>query len=359
MAKFLGNSGYRMGKKQRPEFKKVLFLFIVALLVVIFGIIGYSQLEGWSFIDALYMTLITITTVGFGEVHPLTTAGKLFTIFLILGGILTISIWLSALTSVVIHREIRPLFWRKKMQKAIQSLENHVIICGAGETARTVIDEFIQSKEKFVIIEKEASVLSDLLEVYSDILVVEGDATKDETLMETNLKKARGLITALPTDAENLFVVISAKALNPKIRVVSRAVDAQTQKKLKQVGADYVISHKILEGIRMASVMLRPTVVSFLDVIMRDTEVTLRLENLEVPPNSPLKNKTLQESRIPQVTGLIIIAMKKEDGRFIFNPGSKNILQEGDEIIILGLTEQFEKLQTYLKYGALKSEAAN
>ncbi len=348
----------KMNNSILPEFKKILFFFTIAFLIAAIGIFGYSFLEGWNLIDSIYMTLITITTVGFGEVHPLNTPGKIFTIFLILGGMIAISVWLGAVTSVVIHREIRPLFWRRKMQKNIQSLENHIIISGAGETANTVIDEFIRSREKFVVIEKDQKVLSDLLESYSNLLVIEGDATKDETLLEANIQKARGIITALPTDAENLFVVISAKALNPSIRVVSRAIDTQTQKKLKQVGADYVISHKILEGIRMASVMLRPTVVSFLDVMMRDTEITLQMEDLEVPPESPFKNRTLRESKIPQVTGLIIIAMKKHDGHFIFNPGSNNVLEESDELIVLGQPAQFEKLQKYLKYGDLKSEAS-
>ncbi len=342
-----------------PEFKKIFFFFIVALLVVIIGILGYSFFEGWNLVDSIYMTFITITTVGFGEVHPLNPAGKIFTIFLILGGMIAISVWLGAITSVVIHREIRPLFWRRKMQKNIQSLENHIIICGAGETANTVIDEFIRSSQKFVLIEKAPNVLSDLLETNPNLLVVEGNATKDEILLEANIQKAKGIIAALPTDAENLFVVISAKALNPSIRVVSRAIDLQTQKKLKLVGADYVISHKILEGIRMASVMLRPTVVSFLDVIMRDTEITLRMEDLEVPPKSPFKNKTLRESKIPQVTGLIIIAVKKHTGQFIFNPGPNSVLEENDEIIVLGQPKQFEKLQKYLTYGELERETSH
>ena len=341
-----------------PEFKKILFFFVIALLMVIIGILGYSFLEGWNLVDSIYMTLITITTVGFGEVHPLNPTGKIFTLFLIFGGMFAISVWLGAITSVIIHREIRPLFWRRRMQKNIQSLENHIIICGAGETVSTVIDEFNRSREKFILIEKNPGVLSDLLEANPNLLMLEGDATKDETLLDANIKKAKGIIAALPTDAENLFVVISAKALNPSIRVVSRAIDTQTQKKLKLVGADYVISHKILEGIRMASVMLRPTVVSFLDVIMRDTEITLRMEDLEVPAKSPFKNKTLRESKIPQVTGLIIIAMKKHDGRFIFNPGPNNVLEENDEIIVLGQPEQFEKLQNYLTYGELERETS-
>jgi len=244
------------------------------------------------------------------------------------------------------------------MQKNIQSLENHIIICGAGETINTVIEEFNHSREKFILIEKDPNVLSDLLEMNPNLLVVEGDATKDETLLEANIQKAKGIIAALPTDAENLFVVISAKALNPSIRVVSRDIDLQTQKKLKLVGADYVISHKILEGIRMASVMLRPTVVSFLDVIMRDTEITLRMEDLEVPEKSPFKNRTLRESKLPQVTGLIIIAMKKHDGQFIFNPGPNNKLEENDEIIVLGQPEQFKKLQQYLTFGELERETS-
>jgi voltage-gated potassium channel len=255
-----------MQKTYRDEIGNILFFFGIALLVVLAGIVGYMHVEGWNFLDSLYMTLITITTVGFGEVHPLTGPGKIFTLILIVGGMAAVSVWLGAVTSIVIHREIRPFFWRRKMEKEIASTENHIIICGAGETARIALQEFQKANEKIVIIDKDAGALGDLAENTRYVLVLEGDATKDETLQQANIRKAKGLITTLPTDAENLFVVISARALNPKIRIVARAIESHTHDKLLQVGADYVISPKILEGLRMASVLLRPAVVSFLVV---------------------------------------------------------------------------------------------
>ncbi len=339
-----------MQKTYHDEIGNILFFFGIALLVVLVGIAGYMQVEGWDFLDSLYMTLITITTVGFGEVHALTNAGKVFTIVLIVGGMAAVSVWLGAVTSIVVHREIRPFFWRRKMEKAIASLENHIIICGAGETARIALQEFQKAGEKLVLIDKDQAVLADFMETTHSISVLEGDATKDETLRQANIVKAKGLITTLPTDAENLFVVISARALNPKIRIVARAIESHTHEKLLQVGADYVISPKILEGLRMASVLLRPAVVSFLDVMMRETEITLRMEDLKVPEASPLAGKTLSEAKIPQMTGLIIIAMKKHDGRFIFNPGPRNMLQPGDELIVLGKHDQFDQLRSYLNH---------
>ncbi len=346
-----------MQKTYRDEFGNILFFFGIALLVVLVGIVGYMHVEGWNFLDSLYMTLITITTVGFGEVHTLTSAGKIFTVALIVGGMAAVSVWLGAVTSIVIHREIRPFFWRRKMEKEIAATDNHVIICGAGETARIALQEFQKAGEKIVVIDKDGAALSDLAENSPNVLVLEGDATKDETLQQANIGKAKGLITTLPTDAENLFVVISARALNPKIRIVARAIESHTHDKLLQVGADYVISPKILEGLRMASVLLRPAVVSFLEVMMRETEITLRMEDLKVPEASPLSGKTLSEAKIPQITGLIIIAMKKHDGRFIFNPGPRNILQPGDELIVLGKHNQFDQLRSYLENGDLKTEA--
>jgi len=345
-----------MQKTYRDEIGNILFFFGIALLVVLAGIVGYMHVEGWNFLDSLYMTLITITTVGFGEVHPLTGPGKIFTLILIVGGMAAVSVWLGAVTSIVIHREIRPFFWRRKMEKEIASTENHIIICGAGETARIALQEFQKANEKIVIIDKDAGALGDLAENTRYVLVLEGDATKDETLQQANIRKAKGLITTLPTDAENLFVVISARALNPKIRIVARAIESHTHDKLLQVGADYVISPKILEGLRMASVLLRPAVVSFLDVMMRETEITLRMEDLKVPDDSPLSGQTLSEARIPQMTGLIIIAMKKHDGRFIFNPGPRNILQPGDELIVLGKHDQFDQLRSYLENADFKVE---
>ena len=338
-----------MKKTYRDEIGNILFFFGIALLVVLVGVVGYTQVEGWDFLDSLYMTLITITTVGFGEVHPLSSAGKIFTVILIVGGMAAVSVWLGAVTSIVIHREVRPFFWRRKMEKAIASIENHIIICGAGETARIALQEFQKAGEKIVVVDKDSAILTELAENVDDVLVLEGDATKDETLRQANVTKAKGLISILPTDAENLFVVISARALNPNLRIVARAIESHTHEKLLQVGADYVISPKILEGLRMASVLLRPAVVSFLEVMMRETEITLRMEDLQVPEKSPLAGKTLSEAKIPQKTGLIIIAMKKHDGRFIFNPGPRNVLQPGDELIVLGQHDQFDKLRSYLE----------
>jgi len=328
----------------------------IVLFVAAFGTAGYVIIEGWSILDALYMTAITVSTVGFGEVQNLSPFGRLFTIMLILAGLAVISLWGSQVASMVLHRELQDLFRRRRMEKVIRKLEGHIIICGGGEAGRRVIEEFTKARQKFVVIERDAEAIQQIQEMFPDVLVIQGDATRDEVLEQANIKRARGLIAALPEDTENLFVVISAKGLNPNLEVVARATEPHTQEKLFRVGADHVISPRVIEGLRMASVMLRPTVVSFLDVMMRGEDVTLRLEEVPVPEGAKLAGRTLAEVQIPQKTGLMVIAMRRADGRFTFNPRSESRMHVGDVLIVLGEPEQVDRLRTYVQTGAVPGE---
>ena len=346
-----------MKKTKEFHFLPIILFFVATVMLVIIGTIVLSIVQDWSLLDSFYMTLITITTVGFGEVHPLTPEGRFVTMMILIGGVITISVGVSIITRYVVERELGRVFRRRKMDKEIKNLKDHVIICGAGETGKIAIKEFLRSKQEFVLIEKNPDLIAEFRETMPDILIIEGNATKDEVLQEAMIETAKGVITTLSSDTENLFVTISAKTLNKNINMVARAVDADTQSKLYQVGADHVISPNIIEGLRMASVMLRPTVVSFLEIMTLGEDIDLFLEEVQIDDKAKLKDKTLAEAKIPQEIGLIVIAIRKNEGKFLYNPKSDMLLESGDALIVLGKPSQVDKLKIYLLKGKVtKSE---
>ena len=340
-----------MRRPQSSLYRNAVIFFFLSLTIVALGTLSYILIEHWDWLDALYMTLITITTVGFGEVHPLSPVGKVLTLLVLLGGVIAISLWISEITQFVVERELGTAFRRRRMQKEIAKLHNHVIICGAGETGRIVIREFLRSRQDFVVIEKDPEIIHLLHEDHPDLLVIEGDATKDDVLLEAGVEKAKSIITALSSDTENLFVTISAKTLNKSIQVVSRAVEEDTRSKLFQVGADHVISPNITEGVRMASVVLRPSVVSFLEVMTLGEDIDLLMEEVPISKGSKLVNVTLAQAQIPQKIGLIVIAIRKSDGSFIYNPKSTTLIECGDVLIVLGKPSQMDRLREYVRRG--------
>jgi voltage-gated potassium channel len=339
-----------MASPTKDLFRDLLIFSLFFFSIVIIGMFGYMWLEDWNWADALYMTFITISTVGFKEVGSLEADGRLFTIFIIVLGLISIGMLTANVTSIFVSKELLKIRKSKNMKKAIMNLKKHTILCGAGDTGSAVIKEFINTGKSLVVIEKNHDKIDYLSELYPRLLFVEGDATKDETLEEANIKNAKGLITALSLDASNLFVVISARSLNPDLFIVSRSVDANTADKLYKAGANYVISPNLIEGMRMAAVMLRPTLINFLEIMMRDEDLALRMEEVDVPKGSSLSGQMLQEAKIPQRTGLIVIAMKKEmDNLWVFNPVSTSVLNESDKLIVLGKPDQIQALHGVLK----------
>ncbi len=308
------------------------------------------MIEGWNWFDALYMTIISFSTVGFREVHPLGHWGRIFTMFIIVFGLMVIALLSASITTWFVSSQILAKRKLQKMKKQIAKLKDHIIICGGGETAKTVIREFQQMHKDFVVIEQKAEIVDELRELFPEILIVEGDATKDEILHEANIENAHGLITTMPVDADNLFIVVSARDLNANLIIISRAVDPHTQEKLYKAGANYVIVPNVLEGMRMASVILRPTLISFLEVMMTSTDLSLRLEEISIPPDSSLVDKTLSQAKIPQRTGLIVIALKRaKDSKWFFNPVSSTVLNKNDKLIVLGESDRIEKLHEIIK----------
>ncbi len=323
--------------------KQQIILPVVLIIGVIsFGTIGYTMLEGWNFFDSFYMTIITLTTVGFMEVHPLSNIGRLFTTFLILSGVGAMLYSLSVGARVVLEGEIRDILGRRKLSKKIEKLENHYIICGYGRMGRIICREMIQHNAPFVIVEKTPEVFA---AIEKDYLSLHGDSTRDAVLKEAGIERASGLISVLSTDADNLYVVLSARGLNPKLRIVARASDEGAEQKLFRAGADHVVSPYFIGGLRIAHTILKPAVVDFIEFATKSGNIELQMEEIKVKETSHIINKALDECGIRKEMGIIIVAIKRESGEMEFNPKSTSIIKKGDTLVAMGETRQLKALE--------------
>ncbi|WP_456437677.1 potassium channel family protein [Desulfurobacterium sp.] len=329
--------------------RKFIRILILLLSVTLFSTLGIMLIEHWSFFDALWHVIITISTVGYGEIHPLTKTGKIFTIIIIIVAFSVYAYSASTIAYLIFEGDLKKYFALKRLEKMISQMKNHTIVCGLGRTGLAAIQELHKEHIPFVVIEKEHEKINKALETFHNMRYIVGDATNDEILLKAGIKSAANLIITTSNDSNNLFITLSAKNLNPRVKIVARASEESSIPKLKMAGADEVISPNTIGGIRMASIAIRPNVVSFLDIVTRHGEIDLRLEEVKIPMGSPVHGKLLKDVQIPQKTGVIVIGIKREDGSFILNPVSTTMLLRGDTIIIIGATEQFEKLKKLIR----------
>jgi len=321
------------------------------MTLVVLGTAGYMVVERWSFADALYMTVITLTAVGYSEVNPLTPGGRVVTMLLLGLGITWIGLWFALLTAFLVELDLTHVLRRRRLMKDLKNIRNHVIVCGAGRTGRQVVQELEDSHIPWVVLERDHDRVEILRGELPDGRFMVADATHDDPLLEAGLERARGLITCLSEDTDNLFVCLSARHLVSDVTIVARAWDEDSVGKLLRAGATQVVSPNVSGAARMASAILRPSVFSFLDVATRSPGMNLRMEQAEITRDSPVAGDSLAQARIPQETGLIVIAHKKagaEPGRFDFNPLADTRLDTGDEIIVLGTPEQISGLRDYV-----------
>jgi len=319
-------------------------VLLLLVIVILAGAVGYSVIEGYTFVDSLFFTVITLSTVGYGYINELSPTGKVFTIVLILGGLGVLAYALHSMTEFVIEGQLRSYFRRSKMENQIRKLENHFIVCGLGQTGRSIVEELKHDKTPFVVIDRNEEAFNNLPEPRG-VLFYHGDATDDRTLDACGVERARGLLAALDSDVDNLFIVLSARGKNPGIRIVARATSEGAVDKMVRAGADNVIAPNQLGGLRMVGLMLRPHVVCFLDVTSRMHGGELRLEEVILEGNSPVCGLSLREAALPQKTGLIVIAIRSHTGGgFVYNPGSDTKLECGDILVVLGDDSQMRKL---------------
>ena len=317
-----------MADRTLKQLKAGAFLLLITLVT---GSIGFMLIEHWSFLDSIYMTFITITTTGFEEVHPLTHSGRIFTIILLVMGIGSIAYTGGRAAQLLIENQI---IRRRRMSKKLEELKDHYIVCGYGRMGKYICEELSSAKVEFIVIENEAGKIDRLIEM--NFLYISGDATSDEILTMAGVMKAKGLVAVLSNDAENVFTTLSAKVLNPNLYVVARAVEEETESKLKKAGANRVVKPYEIGGNRMAELLLRPGVIEFIDVVAREKNVDLSMEELAVSEKSSLIGKTLAELPIRKDLNIIIVSINKLKGGFIYNPKSSTVLEQNDKLIALG-----------------------
>ena len=326
--------------------RQILYSLGLVLLVISTGTAGYMLVQKWTFLDSLYMTVITITTVGYREVHPLSKPGMVFTIFLILFSLGIIFYILNTGARVIIEGEFAQLIGRKKLEKRIRKLKSHYIICGYGRMGRIISREFLASGAPFVVIEKEP------LPPGADepgVLLVQGDATRDDVLKEAGIESAAGLVSVLPTDAENLYVVLTAKGLNPTLNVVARAGDEGSEQKLLRAGADRVVFPYFIGGLRIAHTILKPAVMDFIEFATKSGNLELQMEEIYINEGSPLAGQSLDQCGLGRDLGIIVVGMKETHDEMKFNPTSRSVLKAGNVLIALGEASSLKKLEQMAK----------
>lgn len=309
------------------------------------GTLGYPLIEGrhWSYFDALYMTVITLTTIGYGETHPLSPAGRAFTMFLALSGVFTLFFTATEIVRAMISGQVEALLGRRRMERSLADIHEHIVVCGYGRMGRLVCQEFSSQGLPFAVIEINEELLEDFQVPHG--LPLHGDCTSDEVLQHAGVARARALIATVGSDADNLYTTLSARLLNPKLFIVARAEDSRSEQKLLRAGANRVVSPYVIGGTRLAQAALRPTVVDFIELATRTEHLELQIEEMQVAAVSPLAQATVKDSRLRQEFGVIIVAIKKPSGKMVFNPAPETKLEAGDILIAIGGREQLDLLK--------------
>jgi voltage-gated potassium channel len=311
--------------------------------VLVAGTIGYTLIEGWPLFDSLYMTVITLATVGFKEVHDLSPQGKTFTIALIVFGVGVITYTAGSVIQFMVEGQLGQLVGRRKMTKQIDRLKEHYIICGFGRIGQMICREFQARPVPFVVVEKNAHLCERLAR--EGTLFVHGNATDDETLQAAGIERAKGLITAVTSDTDNVYITLTARGLNPQLFILARAGEEGAEVKLMRAGASKVISPYVIGATRMAHAILRPTVVDFIELATARENLALQLEEIEVVSSSSLVGRDLVEAGIRQTMGIIIVAIKQPDGHMLFNPAPATRIVAGSVLIILGERPAITRLE--------------
>jgi voltage-gated potassium channel len=318
-----------------------LFLLI---LIVLAGTAGYAIIEKWGVVDSLFMTVITLTTVGYGEIHPLTDMGRVFTIFLIISGVIVVGSILADFTRFIVEGEIRNYMETRLTKRAIKKLKDHYIICGYGRIGRVIADELFEHHVRFVVVDSSPEKIDDVSgKGYPGVV---GDAVEDEVLVSAGIMRAKGLIAAVESPADNVYIIISAKALKPDIFVMGRAHDDTGEKRLRSAGADQVVCPYSIGGRRMANLIVRPAVSEFLDFTVGKKDLELAIEEMTVSRRSSLIGKTIIDSEIRTKFGVIIVAVLRPNEKMVFNPPPQLIISENDTLIALGQIQNLKALSS-------------
>lgn len=319
---------------------------LLIISVVLFGVCGYMLIEGYSLFDAFYMAIITITTIGYYEVRPLSEAGRVFNVIFIITSFSTFTFVLARITQYILSGEMKLYFTKKRLMEALEKMHNHVVVCGFGRNGQQAVKTLKAHKIDFVVIEKEAEAIRQQAHEDRTLVYLTGNATDDEVLIQAGVQRARAILITLPQDADNVFIVLSARSLNPGLRIISRASNQSATAKLYKAGADSVIMPDMIGGTHMATLVSKPDVIEFIDFLSGEDGEAIHIEAVgceQLPVT--IRNKTLKEIMDWKKTGVNCIGIKDETGRFVINPPDSVVIGEGMKVIVLGTREQIAEMK--------------
>jgi voltage-gated potassium channel len=330
--------------------RNILIILSLLIAVLILGTTGFILIEDYPPFDAFYMSLITITTVGYSEIHPLSDTGRIFNSFLVIFGVTIMFFTVGAITQAVIEMQFADVLERRRIRKMIQQLSNHYILCGFGRVGRAAAAELKRSKVDFLVLDRNPERVE--MAIKRGMIAALADSTRDEMLVEAGVHRARGLVAALASDADNIFLILSAKNLNPKLKIASRVAEESSETKMRLAGADAVFTPYTSTGYRLAQSILRPHVFEFLDLTTSSIgELNVGLEQVEITGESPLAGKSLQDLQLRRDIGVIVLAIRNGDGRMHFNPPAAATVNGGDYLIVMGGEEEVRKLERVISGG--------
>jgi voltage-gated potassium channel len=309
------------------------------------GTAGFKATGGpeWTWLDALYMSAITLTTVGYGETHPLDDRGRVFAICFLFGGVFLLFYSVTETIRAIVSGQLRLILGREGVKHKLDEVRDHIVVCGFGRMGRLVCQEFERQKARYVLIDQSEAVLTEWPHQHG--IPVPGDATADEVLRRAGIERAKVLVAVLPSDADNLYVTLSARVMNPSLFIVARAEQEATEAKLRRVGANQVVSPYVIGGHRVAQAVLRPTVGHFLEQATRLNAADYQIEEAVIAKTSPLCGKTLRDANLRDEMGVVVIALRAPDGEIVFNPKGDSVLGPGSVVVVVGRREQLDELE--------------
>ena len=326
--------------------RRLAYMGLAVLAILLIGTAGFVLIDHYPVFDAFYMTLTTVATVGYREILPLSEAGRIFNSVLIIVGVSLLFLAIGLITHSVVELELGEFFGKRRMKRMIDKLENHYIICGYGRVGRGAAWEMQQAGLGCVVVDRDAEKVEQA--VAAGLNALAADSTRDQTLLDAGITRARGLVAALGTDADNLFVILSAKTLNPKLKVAARAGEEEAQEKLRRAGADTVFAPYVDAGHRLAQALIRPHVFKFLDLTTKSMGLDVLIEQLRVAEGSEFVSMSLKQMQIRRDLGVIVLAIRRATGEMVFNPPAEAVIQSGDFLVAMGEQHSLQKLERLL-----------